>query len=168
MKKSIYFILLVIGLTGCEVYEEPTLLSLSGEYRIDKITYEKVDNSPSTGYKVFLPGTTYINPTERFPMDTIVVGQTAWHFDYAEIRMVPYRTQDGRTMWLKRYFYDIINHNSVYDLGYIEFNCEGSKRVFKIIDDGMESLTLRSTGQWGYANLGPNVQLTLQLTRVGP
>lgn len=168
LKKFLYVIIFTTVLTGCEVYEEPTLLSLSGEYRIDKITYEKVDNSPNNSYKVFYPGTTYVNPTERFPMDSISVGETTWAFDYAEIFMSPYRTRDGRTMWMKRYFYNVINHTSVYELGYIEFNCDGSRRVFKILDDGMESLTLRSTGHWGYAQLGPNVQLTLHLTRIGP
>jgi hypothetical protein len=55
-----------------------------------------------------------------------------------------------------------------YDLGYLDFNCDGSRRVFKIIDDQAESITLRSTGQWGYAQIGPDISVTLHLTRIGP
>ena len=32
----------------------------------------------------------------------------------------------------------------------------------------MESITLRSSGAWGYGQIGPDVSLTLHLTRVGP
>jgi hypothetical protein len=152
---------------SCQAYEQPKLLSLSGEYRIDKITYEKIDNASSADYQVFYPGNTFINSTERFPMDTIFVGFTTWAMDYAQVYMLPKRSVSGRTIWQKEYFYSILNQ-TVEDCGYLSFDCEGSRRIFKIIDDGLESLTLRSTGHWGYAQLGPNVSLTLYLTRVGP
>jgi len=161
------FTAIAVIIYSCQTYEQPKLLSLSGEYRIDKITYEKIDNASSADYQVFYPGTTFINPTERFPMDTIYVGFTSWAMDYAHIYMVPERNSAGGTDWQKRYFYSILNQ-TVGDLGYLTFNCEGSRRIFKIIDDGLESLILRSSGQWGYAQLGPNVSLTLYLTRVGP
>ena len=39
----------------------------------------------------------------------------------------------------------------------------------KIIDDGVENLVLRTTGQWGaYGASGPEESVTLYLTRVGP
>jgi hypothetical protein len=168
MKKILLLSLILFSLISCEKYEEPTLLSLSGEYVIDKVTFEKVDNAVTYDDTVYLPGTTYINPLERFPMDTINVGFTKWHLDYSVISMCPIPTSTGQYLWTKQYFYDVINHYSNYDLGYIEFNCEGSRRVFKIIDDQAESLTLRSTGQWGYAEIGPDISLTLHLTRIGP
>jgi hypothetical protein len=101
-------------------------------------------------------------------MDSIRLGFTKWHFDYSVISMSPLLTSTGQSIWTKQYFYNVINHYSNYDLGYIDFNCEGSRRVFKIVDDQIESLTLRSTGAWGYAEIGPDVSLTLHLTRVGP
>jgi hypothetical protein len=168
MKKLIYLLLIPIFFNSCEKYEEPTLLTLDGEYIIDKITYSKIDNTPSSNDSVYLPGTIYINPLESFPMDSIRLGFTKWHFDYSVISMSPLLTSTGQSIWTKQYFYNVINHYSNYDLGYIDFNCEGSRRVFKIVDDQIESLTLRSTGAWGYAEIGPDVSLTLHLTRVGP
>jgi hypothetical protein len=82
--------------------------------------------------------------------------------------MKPVNTMTGQYIWTKQYLYGIINHNSNYELGYIDFNCEGSRRIFKILDDQSESLTLRSSGQWGYAEVGPNISITLHLTRIGP
>lgn len=168
MKKIMFLLLLIVGLTSCEKYEQPTLLSLSGEYIIDKITFEKVDNAVTPDDTIYLPGTIYINPLERFPMDTIKVGFTKWHFDYQILSMKPVNTMTGQYIWTKQYLYNIINHNSNYELGYLDFNCEGSRRIFKILDDQAESITLRSTGQWGYAEVGPNISITLHLTRIGP
>jgi hypothetical protein len=56
----------------------------------------------------------------------------------------------------------------VYDLGYMEFDCDGTNRRWKILDDGLESLVIRTTGQWSFGNAGPNVSLTYYMTRVGP
>jgi hypothetical protein len=76
MKNLLFLLTLIVGLSSCEKYEQPTLLSLSGEYVIDKITFEKVDNAVTPDDTIYLPGTVYINPLERFPMDTIEVGFT--------------------------------------------------------------------------------------------
>ena len=168
MKRFFYILPLLFLLVSCEKYELPTLLSLSGEYVIDKITYSQIDNAVSNNDIVYLPGDTYSNPLERFPMDYIEVGFTKWHLDYSIISMSPILTGTGSTMWTKQYYYEVINHNSNYDFGYLDFNCEGSRRVFKIVDDQAESITLRSTGAWGYAQIGTNVSVTLHLTRVGP
>ena len=37
MKNLLFLLTLIVGLSSCEKYEQPTLLSLSGEYVIDKI-----------------------------------------------------------------------------------------------------------------------------------
>lgn len=168
MKKLFLIVSILFVLTSCEKYEQPKFLTLSGEYIIDKVTYEKIDNYTSYDDSIYQPGTVYINRGEVFPMDTINVGITKWHFDYSVISMCPMPTQTGQYIWNKQYFYNVINHNSNYDLGYLEFICEGRRRVFKILDDGLESMTLRSTGDWGYTVLGSDVQVTLYLTRVGP
>jgi hypothetical protein len=168
MKKLLFLLGLSLVLFSCEKYEEPTLLSLSGEYVIDKITYSKIDNTVSVDDTVYLPGTVYQNPLETFPMNNINVGFTKWHLDYSVISMNPLPTNTGQFLWTKQYFYSVINHYSNYDLGYIDFNCEGKRRVFKIIDDQAESITLRTTGLWGYAQLGPDISVTLHLTRIGP
>jgi hypothetical protein len=62
----------------------------------------------------------------------------------------------------------ILKIEFVRNVGHIKFQVNGSVRIFKIISDGIESLTLRTTGLWPYANIGPNQLVTLQLTRIGP
>ncbi len=153
---------------SCEVYQEPKLLSLSGEYVIDKITLQSTENISSATEIIYNPGDHYINTNDIFPIDDIYVGFTRWHLDYSVISFFPIPTGTGATHWQRQYFYEVINHNSIYDLGYIKFQVNGSVRIFKIISDGLESLTLRTTGLWPNANVGPNQLVTLQLTRIGP
>jgi hypothetical protein len=74
----------------------------------------------------------------------------------------------GRVVWEKQYPYFIINHYSVYDLGYVKIEMNGGVRIFKVIEDGHESLVLRNTGLWPYGNIGSNQLITIHLTRVGP
>ena len=40
--------------------------------------------------------------------------------------------------------------------------------IFKILDDGVESLTLQSTGLWPYSSSGLNEVVMIHLTRIGP
>lgn len=159
---------LILSLTSCLRYDPPPTLSLSGEYRIDRITYEQVDNSASTNSMVFLPGDLYINPHETFPLDTIEVGFTRWHLDYSTIRFGGSNNPDGSVTWGEPYFYDIQGQYNANDYGYFVFNIDGTRRVWKIIDDQLESITFRTSGQWANSSNGPNEQLTLQLTRTGP
>jgi hypothetical protein len=166
--KFLLLVSLVSIIVGCQVYEQPTLLSLSGEYIINKITYNGIDNTTSKNDSIYLPGSIYIDTLETFPLDTIELGITKWHFDYTTISMKPTQMQQGRVIWEKKYYYNVINHYSNYDLGYIDFNCDGRRRVFKILDDGITSLTLNTMGRWGYSTVGSNVSLTLYLTRIGP
>lgn len=163
--KKVFLLLVVLFFTSCEIYQEPTLLTLSGEYVVDKITTHSTKNSNDL---IFYSGDTYLNPTNNFPLDSIKIGFTMWHFDYSIISFLPQQNGNGRTVWKKQYYYSVINHNNIYNLGYIEFNVNGSKRIFKILDDGLESLTLRTTGPWPYNNLTTNQHITIHLTRVGP
>jgi hypothetical protein len=166
MKKILFLLTSVI--ISCEVYQQPTLHSLSGEYVVDRITKHSTDNTTSTNDIIFYPGDMYINPDDIFPMDSISVGFTRWHLDYSVISFYPYQNQNGQTIWQRQYWYEIINHNSIYDLGYLKFQANGSVRIFKILDDSDESITLRTTGLWPYSNIGPNQSVTVHLTRVGP
>jgi hypothetical protein len=71
-------------------------------------------------------------------------------------------------LWTGQYYHEVIYPNSNYYLGYIDLTCEDVRRMFKIVDDQSESITLRSTGAWGYAQIGYNKSITLHLTRIGP
>ena len=167
--KSIFFVLItILTLISCEKYQEPTLLSLSGEYRFDKITYEQIDNTNSSNSMVYYPGDLYVNPNETFPMDSIAVGFERMHMDYSVIRFDPINNADGSVTWTKEYTYNVYGQYSSNDLGYIQFNCNGSTRTWKIIEDGVESLVLRTSGQWANGSSGSDVSITMFLTRVGP
>ena len=168
MKRLIFVSLCVMFLTSCLKYSEPTLLSLSGEYVVDRITYSKVENSTSHGDSIYLPGTTYINPNDVFPMDSVSVGFTKWHLDYSVISFCPTTLLSGQVIWGKQYFYKTIGNHTIYDLGYIQFDVNSSSRTIKIISDDVESLTLRTTGLWSSGNSGPEESVTIHLTRIGP
>jgi hypothetical protein len=165
--KNIFFIILsVFVLTSCIQYAQPKLLSLSGEYVIDKIVYEDRDNDSSTS--VFYPGDLYVNPSETKPLDSIKVGITKLALDYSMIYFDPTDTPSGTTTWGKKYTYIIHGNRSLYELGYIVFDYDGTRRVWKIIDDGVESLVIRTSGSYDYGSNSSGEQTVMYLTRVGP
>jgi hypothetical protein len=168
MKKLLLLLLTLLTMSSCEVYQEPTLLSLSGEYVISKITVVSTENTTNSSGTIYNPGSHYVNTYDIFPLDDIQVGFTRWHLDYSVISFFPIQTGGGTTTWQRKYFYSIVGHNNIYDLGYLQFQVNGSVRTFKILDDGVESITLQTTGLWPYSSSGPNQIVTLQLTRVGP
>jgi hypothetical protein len=168
MKNVIISLFCCVLLCSCERYGQVSSINLQGEYVIDMITTAKIDNTVELGDSVYYPGTTYINTNEIYPMDTIRLGITKWHFDYNVLSMAPIENGTGGYIWQKQYYYEVINYNSDWDMGNLSFNFEGSRRVFKIVNKSTESLTLRSSGQWIYGNQGPNVSVTLKFTRVGP
>jgi hypothetical protein len=168
MKKILLLLGVLLGLTSCTKYEEPTTLSLSGEYVIDKVTMLSTENTTNSSGTIYTMGSHYVNAYDILPMDDIQVGFTRWAFDYSTIYLYPNQTNTGTVQWQRQYFYNVIGHNNIYDLGYIQFYVNGSVRTFKILDDGLESLTLQTTGLWPYSSSGPNQIVTLHLTRVGP
>lgn len=159
-------LILVLCLTSCVKYAQPPLLSLSGEYRIDKITYENRDNSSLN--QVFYPGTLYVNESETKPLDTIKVGFTRLALDYSVIYFDPVDLPSGSTIWNKKFTYYAHGQRSVYDFGYIVFNYEGTRRVWKILDDQTESLVIRTSGSYDYGSNTSGETTTMFLTRVGP
>jgi hypothetical protein len=169
MNKVTFLIVLSVLITSCIKYEEKTYPTLDGEYIIDKVTITATDQSITNIDSTYQPGTMFVNPNENHPMDTIKVGFTEWAFDASQIYMSPYTNQTGTKVWSEKYFYEVHQYGiTSNDKGYIQFYINGTKRIFKIIDDGLESLTLRTTGQWPIGNNGPDISITLQLTRVGP
>ena len=168
MKKISVLICLLFLTTSCLRYEEPTLLSLSGEYVIDRVTILSTENTTSSNGTIYNPGDNYVNPYDSMPLDNIQVGFTRWHLDNSIISFYPIQTGDGTTHWQRQYFYSVIGHNNSYDLGYIQFKINGTIRTFKILDDGLQSLTLQTTGIYPYSNVGPNQIVTIHLTTIGP
>jgi hypothetical protein len=73
----------------------------------------------------------------------------------------------GGKIWTKQYYIDVTS-SSGWESGYIEFMCEGTKRVFRLIDRQPERMVLRSSGEWPFANIGSKREITLTLSRTGP
>ena len=119
MKK--FIILIFLFLISCEVYQEPTSLSLSGEYVITKVTLLSTENTTNNSGVIYNPGSHYINPYDIFPIDDIQVGFTRWHLDYSVISFFPLQLGNGTTQWQRQYYYSIVGHNNIYDLGYLQF-----------------------------------------------
>ena len=166
MKKILSILSVLILLTSCVKYSQPPLLSLSGEYRIDKITYENKDND--TLDVVFYPGDLYVNPSETKPLDSIQVGFTRMALDYSIIYFDPVDLPNGSTTWNKKYTYYTHGQRTVYDYGYIVFDYDGTRRVWKILDDQAESLVIRTSGSYDYGSNSSGETTTMFLTRVGP
>ena len=165
MKRLVFILAIIPFITSCLKYSEPKSLSLSGEYVIDKITYQETDGNSSPQDSTYLTGSIYRDSTEIPSLDTIIVGTTKLHMDYSIIRFNPTQNQFGGTNWNTEYFYFVHGQRTAYDLGNITFNCEGTSRIWKILDDSNESLTVRTSGQW--VN-GTRKSVVYSLTRIGP
>lgn len=159
--------LVILVLTSCTKYSQPKLLSLSGEYIVDKITYGQIDNTTNPNNMVFYPGDLYVNPNDSYPFDSIAVGFYRMHLDYTVASFSPTQNPDGSTSWGKQYLYDVYNQTNTY-LGDLSITIDGSVRIFSIIEDGLENLVLRSKGHWASGSSGSDESITLYLTRVGP
>ena len=170
MKKVNFILILIVVLvtilSSCVKYAEPSSLSLSGEYRIDKITYESTGSN--TVNMVFYPGDFYINESETAPLDTIAVGFTRLAMDYSTIYIKTIDYPNGNTVLQEEYYYFVHWQYNAYQLGYIQFDYNGTRRTWKIVDDGLESLVIRTSGSYDYGNSGPMETTTYYLTRVGP
>jgi hypothetical protein len=99
MKKIFLFFITSYIFVSCYRYEQPTLVSLSGEYIIDKITVN-ITEGPNTGMDTtYLPGDVFISETDSFPINKIEVGFTKWHFDYSVVSFDPYVNPVGQLEW---------------------------------------------------------------------
>jgi len=167
--KNIFYLLISLSLVSCYKYAEQTTPTLSGEYIIDKITLTQNESMGNPIDTVYYPGDVLIDSTSLFPLDLVEVGSTRWHFDYMQVAFSPTPTQWGTYEWSEKYFYDLIPGWTIYYYGYVQLKLNGRVLTLKIIEDGIESLTFRTTGQWyNDEDELSSKTLTLQLTRIGP
>lgn len=168
MKKIIYFLFPIL-FVSCYKYAEQTTPTLSGEYILDKVTVTQTESTNNMSDSIYYPGDLYIDTMSIFPMNTISVGFTRWHFDYSSVSFCQSPNEFGEITWSEKYFYDLIPGWTIYDYGHVQLKIDGRVITFKILEDGLESLTFRSTGQWFNedSNLS-NKSITIQLTRIGP
>ena len=167
--KKILFVFISIMFVSCYKYAEQTTPTLSGEYIIDKVTLTQTESTGNPMDSVYYPGEVYLDTTSLFPLDSISIGVTRWHFDYMQVAFCPTPTPWGTFEWSEKYFYDLIPGWTIYDYGHVQLKLNGRVLTLKILEDGTESLTFRTTGQWYNDDYDLSEKtITLQLTRVGP
>ena len=153
MKNLFVVLFSILLLTSCEVYEEPTYPTLSGEYVIDLVT---VDDVSLTQY--FSGDTLEIN-TEEFPIDTILVGTTKIKFSNDRIFFNPYLNQYEITQWVNEFFYVTRNYE-YHGSGHFLVDMNGKTFIFDIVEDGLSNLVIKGNSF--------NKTITFNLTMVGP
>ena len=153
MKNLLLYILISLSIISCEVYEEPTYPTLSGEYVFDYIT---IDNES------LVPSDTLVVSDSSFPIDTIFVGLTKMKFSNDRIFFNPELNQYNQTEWTNEFFYVTRNYE-YHGSGHIVSEINGRTFIFDIVEDNLERLVLRSNNNFFQ---GKNVTFTL--TMVGP
>ena len=153
MKNLLFCILISLSVMSCEVYEEPTYPTLSGEYVFDYIT---IDNES------LVPSDTLVSGDSVFPIDTIFVGITKMKFSNDRIFFNPVLNQYSETEWSDEFFYVTRNYE-YHGSGHIVSEINGRTFIFDIVEDNLERLVLRSNNN---CFQGKNVPFTL--TMVGP
>ena len=156
MKNICLILLSIIILTSCEVYEEPTHPTLSGEYVIDYVTIKDSTNNS------YVPSDTVILNDNQFSIDSVFVGFTKIKFSNSEMYFNPYLNQYQQTQWSDIFPYVTRNYE-YHGFGFIITEINGKTFTFDIVEDGLERLVLRSDN-----SCFENKEVTLTLTMVGP
>jgi len=156
MKNICLILLSIITLTSCEVYEEPTYPTLSGEYVIDYVTIKDSSNNS------YVPSDTVILNDNYFPIDSVFVGFTEIKFSNSEMYFNSYLNQYQQTQWSDIFPYVTRNYE-YHGFGFIIVEINGKTFTFDIVEDGLEHLVLRSDN-----SCFENKEVTLTLTMVGP
>ena len=176
LKTSIYRILacsvLVLSLFSCEAeFDLPTYPTLSGTYVVSYVSV--VGQNLITGELInerYDIGDTYSLSNPLGPFDEFDVGFELIHFTYAKMYGGHHPNGNGGQTWDDEYLY-----NTYQDLVTGEYrriildDYEGTRRVYNIIQDGVDYLILSNSGQWeSVSPEGTFTKFTIYLDRVGP
>jgi len=175
LKTSIYRILacsvLVLSLFSCEAeFDLPAYPTLSGTYEISsvRVTGQNLITGELISEDFNRLGEYYsmVNPVG--PFDVLEIGEKI-HFTYAKMYGGHYLINGGQA-WYYDYMY-----NTYQDLATGEYrritldSYEGTRRVYNIIQDGIDYLILSSSGQWEDGSPeGTFTKFTMHLERTGP
>lgn len=167
MKKILFLLIATLSLSSCYKRDwNPDYTSLGGEYVVERVTLLTSDQSPVEGGENYYTGDLYVNPNGTLPLDVIEVGITRWHISNSSIAFNPVGSSTGQTLWLNEY---VLSHTTNYGgEEVLSFNIDGTVKKFKIVDYSLESLTLRSTGQWAFGSSGPYETIVIKFSRIGP
>ena len=175
--KRLLFIPVVFLIFGCTKYSQPSEPRLSGEWQIDLVEYFRIENGDTINTIVYLPGDIYVNPNDKSPLDTIEVGFTRLHMDYAVIRFQPVMGYGGKTIWTEEYFYHVYEVSQACP-GFIKFQYGDENCVWKVKNSSFmySTLGLELKGQWNPHSWGNyNLQtstaydaVNIRCSNVGP
>jgi len=167
MKKLLFGFLMILNLTSCYKEEwNAKYTSLGGEYVVERVTLLSSDQDPIENGENYYTGDLYVNSNGTMPLDVIEVGITRWHISNSSIAFNPVGTTTGQTLWLDEYVLSHIVTPGGDEI--LSFNIDGTVKKFKIVDYSLESLTLRSTGQWAFGSSGPYESIVIKFSRIGP
>jgi hypothetical protein len=177
--RKLFLLLVVLVCVSCEHYvTEIKDVTLSGTYVVSKLHVTNVDQNQSRD-SLYLVGSTYINPNSPHPFNRITINNFYIHFDYSTIRInkIGVLQNTGQDIWQygsspNNIFYHIGNRTPYYsgniDFIYTPINGSIRRVILGIEDDGLESLQLKTKGNWISGPYGQNQMITFTLTRVGP
>jgi hypothetical protein len=168
MKNISLFFIFILSLTSCVKFEQPysKFTSIGGEYVIEELSLLTSDQSQSQILETFYNGDTFIGSHTVFPLDTVNLGATRWHISNSTISFNPVGSAVGQTFWTKEYI--LSRYTSIGNDEYLAFNVNGTVCQFLIVSSTLETLTLRSTGQWPFSSSGQYESISLLMTRIGP
>ncbi len=162
-------------LISCQKYEQPSEPKLSGTWRIDKVIYQRI-NANDTLYKLlYFIGDQYIAQNEDSPLDSISVGFTEFAMDYSSIYFNSAPSFGGSIKWKNIYLYSISGVNFSCP-GFISFQTEKGKKVWKVVYSDFETAIIQLRGPWDPNSFGLYQNQTatnyddvqIHITRTGP
>ena len=107
MKKLCLIAGCIALLTSCLKYELPSEPKLSGTWRIDKITYHRIEDKDTIETLIYNTGEFFIAPNDSTPLDTVQVGFTTFAMDYGSIYFNPHPAYGGGVDYQNIYFHTI-------------------------------------------------------------
>ena len=175
MKNKLISILFLLPFVSCIKYKQPTEPKLSGRWRIDKVIYQRVNGEDTVDQQYYLPGDQYIAPNDDSPLDSIKVGFTQFAMDYSRIYFKPHPTFAGKINWEDEFIYTVSEVNFTFP-GFINFDSDSTKNVWRVVYSDFENAILQLRGQWNPNSLGFYAfqsatnydDLQIHITRVGP
>ena len=175
MKKLCLIAGCIALLTSCLKYELPSEPKLSGTWRIDKITYHRVEEKDTIETLTYHTGELYTAANDSTPLQNVKVGFTYFAMDYASVYFTPKAAYGGGVDYQDIYFHTVSEVNKVHP-GYLKFQTEKTQCVWKILQSETEGLIIQTRGQWRQESIGfyglqtaTNYDIiTMKLTRIGP
>ena len=149
---------IIFTMYACEKYSLPSEPKIQGQWQINRIDYYRIEEKDTVDELHYYPGDVFVLPNENCPLDTINVGQTYFSCSGIEILLNPYFGYGGRTYYSNRYFFSISEVNYDYP-GFMSFETEKRRNVWKIIHTDYSGMLLQMKGQWD-----PNSSFTKKVT----